>query len=44
MRELEHCYHSQLYSASRCTAHQQNFLECHNRSKQVPPPARRSSS
>jgi hypothetical protein len=35
MRELENCYHNQLYHSSRCQAQQSDFLECHNRNKQV---------
>jgi hypothetical protein len=35
MRELENCYHNNLYPATRCKAQQEDFLECHNRNKQV---------
>ena len=36
MREMEQCYHNRLYHATDCKTQQADFLECHNRNKQVP--------
>lgn len=36
MREMEQCYHNRLFHATDCKTQQADFLECHNRNKQVP--------
>lgn len=35
MREAEHCYHTKLYPQTDCKKESDNFLECHNKNKQV---------
>lgn len=37
LREVEHCFHKNLYSATTCKPVQDDFFECHNRGKQVLP-------
>lgn len=35
LRELEHCFHNHLYPTTDCKSYREDFLECHNRNKQV---------
>lgn len=35
MREVENCYHNNLYPATNCKNEQSDFFECHKRGKQV---------
>ena len=35
LREVEHCYHRNLYPATNCQKEQNDFFECHTRGKQV---------
>lgn len=35
MREAENCYHTKLYPQTDCKKESDNFMECHNKNKQV---------
>jgi hypothetical protein len=36
MREVEDCFHRELFSVTKCKTVRDDFFECHTRAKQVP--------